>query len=155
MPCKADTSRNGGNPGKEKWSLEMAKPKAQDVENVADNSDDIDTSLLTESPSDWQWETVVAESPTTVIFEVAGDTFIGKFIERRTITPDNGRTEPFDLFIFEGRDGQPYAVNTSYKLDMALTADVIGRFVRLVYIKDVETGRGLQPMKDFRVDIKL
>lgn len=130
----------------------MARPKAQDVEKVA--AEESDMSLLTESPTDWEWDTVVDESPTLVEFDTVGDTFIGLYEGRKTITPDNGRTDPFDLFYFKGRDNQPYATNTSYKLDGALTDDMIGKWVRIVLTKEIPTGRGLQPMKDFRVDVK-
>lgn len=116
-------------------------------------SDDIDTSLLTETPEGWEFETLVDETPTRVIFDEIGDVFIGQFEELRTITPDNGKDESFELLIFRGRDDQPYAVNNSYKMQEAVSLLKSGDWVRLTYTKDIESNKG-NPMKDIKVDIR-
>ena len=113
--------------------------------------EEIDETLVTTAPDDWEWDTLAEESPTKIIFDKFGDSFVGKYEGRLTITPDNG-DEPFVLLTFRARDENKYAVNSSYKLDAVLTDEVIGKWVRLVYIKDIPTK--LNPMKDFRVDIR-
>ena len=47
-----------------------------------------------------------------------------------------------------------YAVNKSYKLEQAMEYVKPDDWVRITYIKDVDTGRGLNPMKDYRVDVR-
>ena len=106
------------------------------------------------APSEWEWETVVEESATTVIFDTVGDQFVGLYTGSEHIDPDNGKDEPFDRFVFQGRDGELYAVNKSFKLETAMQDIDPGQWVRITYVKDVPTGRGLNPMKDFRVDVR-
>lgn len=107
-----------------------------------------------ESPEGWEWTTVAEESPTRIIFDTIGDQFIGQYIGIEHIEPDNGKDEPFDLYLFRGRDGELYAINKSYKLAQAMEKVSEGDWVRITYIKDIDTGRNLNPLKDFRVDVR-
>lgn len=125
----------------------MAKTAATDV-NADVNAD------VSSAPDDWTWNVIVEESPTKVIFDTIGDVFIGQYMGPRTITPENGRDEPFTVLTFRGRDGGLYAVNTSYKLNDALEDVDLGTWVKLEYVADIETNRNLNPMKDFRVYVK-
>ena len=107
--------------------------------------------LLTTAPDDWEFETVVQQSPTAVEFEKVGDAFIGCYVERRTITP--AKDDPFDLLIFEGRDGEPYGISPSYKLDEAEKTGKFdkGAWYRITLKTLLDTGNK-QPMKDFQID---
>lgn len=113
---------------------------------------------VTESPIGWEWETVAEAAATRVVFDTIGDTFVGQFIGIDHIDREpsaNGEDQSFDLYNFRGRDGDLYAVNNSYSLQEPLSKpDVIGKWVRLTYIKDVKTGRKLNDMKSFQVDIR-
>ena len=104
----------------------------------------------------WEWETVQEESATRVIFDTVGDEFIGKYLGSEHITPDKKTedTEEFDLFLFLGTDGERYALNYSYSLVKAMEKVAINDWTRIVYTKDLPTKRGLNPMKDFRVDVR-
>lgn len=110
--------------------------------------------VLTTAPEGWEWETISEESPTKVIFDTPGDVFIGEFVGLRHITPDNGKDDPFDVFVFVGRDDAQYSINTSYRLIEGMKNVPEGAMCRITYTKDVVTGRGLNPMKDFRVDVR-
>ena len=109
-----------------------------------------------DSPEDWNWETVQEESATRVIFDTIGDEFIGQFKGSEHVTPDKSEdvAEEFDLFIFLGTDGERYAVNHSYSLVKAMEKVSFDDWTRIKYTKDLPTKRGLNPMKDFRVDVR-
>lgn len=110
--------------------------------------------LVSEAPDEWEFETLVEESPTMVIFDTVGDVFVGQYVGIEHIDPDNGKDEPFDRFNFRARDGELYALNSSYQLVDALKKVDPGTWVRVTYIKDIPTKRGLNPMKDFRIDVR-
>ncbi len=110
--------------------------------------------LVSTAPDDWKWETTMEESPTTVIFDSFGDVFIGMYLGEERIDPDNGKDEPFIRYVFKGRDLARYAVNKSYKLSQAMDKIDVGSWVKITYVKNIETSRGLQPMKDFQVDVR-
>lgn len=132
----------------------MAKRMTQ-VDAPADTIDEeVDSTLLTEAPDDWEFETIAEAAPTRVVFDTIGDVFIGQYQGIEHIVPEDSKVEPFDLFIFLGRDGNRYSVNTSYKLEKALADVDVDTWVRLKYVNDIPTGRGLQPMKDFVVSVK-
>lgn len=109
--------------------------------------------LITEAPEDWEFETVAEESPTHVFFENIGDKFIGQFKGIETITPGNGKDEPFDLLIFRGRDGNRYSVTPGYKLERAFKEIDVDAWCRITYVANIPTGRA-EPMKDYRVDVR-
>lgn len=104
-------------------------------------------------PSDWEFETVSAESAARVVFDTIGDVFVGQYVQEQTITPENG-DEPFDLYIFTGRDGNSYSINKSWKIAQAMDDVKPDEWVRITYVKDIETKRGLNPMKDFKVEVR-
>lgn len=117
-----------------------------------------DMDLLTTAPDDWQFETVVEESPTGVILEV-DDVFIGMYRGTEHIDMPEDPRQPgvdqsFDRFLFTGRDGQPYSINESYKLKEAFDAIPTGKWVRIKCTKEIPTKRGQNPMKDFQVDVR-
>jgi hypothetical protein len=117
---------------------------------------EVDTELLTTAPDDWEFETVSDESPTRVIFDTPGDTFIGQYqgIEHIEQPPDDrGVDQSFDLHTFRGRDGSLYAVNDSYKMKTAMADIKPDTWVRLTYVKDIPSNKG-NPMKDIKVEAR-
>lgn len=121
---------------------------------------DPDIDLVSTAPDDWEFETVVDESPTHVVFDTVGDVFIGRFIARVTITHevpvDKDHPEginSFDLFTFRGRDEELYAVNTSGKLDKGMAEVKEGDWVRLTLTKFIPSKKG-NDFKDFRVEVR-
>lgn len=121
--------------------------------NTVDRSAEDFTKIQEEITKGWEWETVAEETGIKVVFDTIGDTFIGQYLGRVTITPKNG-DEPFDLFNFRGTDGRMYSLNTSHKLEEAFESIPTGTWTRTVYIKDVPVPRRPEPMKDFRVDVR-
>lgn len=102
------------------------------------------------------WETVHEESALRVLFDTIGDQFVGIYIGVDDITPDDG--EPFSLFLFRGIEGETTGkvcgINQSYTLKQAMEKVNAGDITRLTYVKDIPTRRGLNPLKDFKVDVK-
>ena len=97
------------------------------------------------------WETVAEESPTVVLFNTVGDQLVGFYVGEDHIAPENG--EEFDRYVFNSSTG-PVAVNKSYKLEEAMQKVQPGDFCRITYVKEIPTKRGLNPLKDFRVEVK-
>lgn len=97
------------------------------------------------------WETVIEESPTVVVFDTIGDQWVGQYLGEQHIVPENG-DEPFDRFLFRGQDGDLYAVNKSYKLNFENIP--VNSWCRLTYMKNIPTGRKLNPMKDIKVEVR-
>lgn len=124
---------------------------------AVDEVPDVDPMLVTTAPDDWEFETVVEESPTKVIFDTIGDVFIGQYVGPLHIErePDKeGRDQSFTLYTFRARDNGLYALNESYQIEEAMKSVEAGQWVRVTYMKDIDTARGQNPMKDFRVDIR-
>jgi hypothetical protein len=105
-------------------------------------------------PGDWEFETVAEESATVIIFDTVGDQFVGQYQGIEHIDPGTEDQEAFDRFLFRGRDGKMYAVPQSFKLRNAMEDIDQNKWVRITYVKDIPTGRKLQPMKDFVVEVK-
>lgn len=122
------------------------RTEAPEVGGVAESAGDVSISPFDES----EWETIERESATKVEFDTVGDVFVGQFIEVQKVAPENGK-EPFDLLIF-GRDGEIYSITPSFKLQNAMGNLMPGDWVRITYVGDVQTGNGLNPMKNFRVE---
>jgi len=133
----------------------MAKPKTQTVINPEELNGEVspDIDLISSAPDDWEFETIIEESPTHVVFDSVGDVFIGQFVDRVTIVPETAGKDPFDLFRFRGRDGELYAVNPSGKLDKGMEAVKAGEWVRLTLIRFIPSTKG-NDFKDFRVEVK-
>lgn len=115
---------------------------------VAEQTPDVSGSNIPED----EWETTQEESPTRVVFDTPGDIFVGRYEGTLHIAPE-GKDE-FDVFTFRGENGERYAINTSYRLLEAMEDVQPGQWVRLTYVKDIETRRGLNPLKDFRVQVR-
>lgn len=136
----------------------MARTKAQnDRPDFIDptTTDDPDLELLTQAPEDWEFETIVDESPTGITFDKPGESVILQYkgevhVERE---PDrDGKDQSFDYYLWNGRDGKPYSLPKSFKLEQAMTEVKFDEWCRITYVKDIETSRGLNPMKDLKVE---
>jgi hypothetical protein len=107
---------------------------------------------------DDEWETLSNESPMVVEFDTIGDVFMGEFLYDDHIVPEEGRGDPFDRYVFidrtEAHDGDRVALNHTYQIERAMETVKPGDWVRVTYIKDIPTGRKLNPMKDFKIDVK-
>lgn len=108
---------------------------------------------------DSEWTTVTEGAATQVKFDKIGDVFIGTKVGKRTIDPQNGKDDPFDVWEFHAAeqpglsDGELVNVPTSYGLrDLENVPD--GTLCRLEYVKDIPTARGLNPMKSFIIQTK-
>lgn len=114
---------------------------------------------VTAVPDDWNWETIREEVPTGIQFTEKGESFVGNFVEKRHVDREpsaDGTDQSFDIYVFTGRDGNPYSLSNSWALDEAYAGGrlVDGVWCRLEYVKDVKTARGLNDMKDIRVQIR-
>lgn len=125
------------------------------------DTDAVSAASLADAPDDWEWDRVAEESPAKVEFDTIGDTFIGQYagtqhVEQEEIDKATGERKDtsFDLFLFRGRDGKLYAINTSWKLREAMESVAKGSWVRIQYVADIPTKRGQNPMKDFTVDVR-
>lgn len=118
----------------------------------SDVSDEPNVELLTVAPADWNFTTVSDVSPTAVELEL-GESIILHFEGIEHIVPDNAKDEPFDLLIFTGRDDERYSMNPSYKLSRYFK-DAPMEWYRITLVKEIETGRGLNSMKDYRIEMK-
>lgn len=129
-------------------TAKKAPPSTVDDEGV-------DVQLVTTAPDDWEFETIVDESPTRVLFTDFGDTFVGEYLGIQHIeqpVDEDGKDQSFDLHNFRGRDGGLYALNDNYKLNNALQ-DYKGEWMRLTYVRDIPVKKG-NPMKDIKVEIR-
>jgi len=113
-----------------------------------------ETPDVTTVPEDWEFETIVDESATVVIFDTVGDQFVGQYKGTEHIDPGTEDQEAFDRFLFVGRDSNLYALPMSYKLNTAMEDVKPDQWVRITYVKDIPTGRKLNPMKDFKVEVR-
>jgi hypothetical protein len=132
-----------------------ASTKKKDAEIPAVN-DEIDQSLLSSAPDDWEFETVADASPTKVLFDTIGDCFVGQYEGIQHIVPDTiipGKIEEFDLYTFRGRDGQLYGINKSYKMSKGMDAVKIGDWVRITYVANIDV-RQAEPMKDLKIEVR-
>jgi hypothetical protein len=103
------------------------------------------------SPDEWEFETVSEEFPTRVIFDTIGDEFIGKYLRTDRVEANNG--DKFNVYLFDGTDGDRYSVSDNARLRPAMAKVKPGRWCRIVYIADIPTSQD-NPMKDFRVDVR-
>jgi hypothetical protein len=131
----------------------MARNNAKASAAVVADDPEIDETLLTTAPDEWEFETVAEESAIRVIMEDPGDVFIGQYVGTEHVEPDNGKDDPFDLFTFRGRDGRLYSMNQSYKLTKAMDKVSPDQWVRITLVKEIPSSKG-NPVKDYRVEVK-
>lgn len=136
----------------EKEETEMASAPKNTTPDIDPNAD------VTVAPTDWNWDTVAEGSATVVLFEKVGEEFVGLYIDDEHIEREpnaKGEDQSFDRFIFRGRDGERYALNKSYALEEAMSKVQPNNWVKITYIKDIPTARNQNPMKDFKVSVRV
>jgi hypothetical protein len=115
--------------------------------------------LMAKAVQEEEWETVTQASPTRIVFDTIGDTFVGDYAgtldvpAEQNITRENPEGEAFSMYLFNGLDGELYSLNRSTKLELGMSQVDVGRRCKLTYVKDVPTGRKLNPMKDITVQV--
>lgn len=97
------------------------------------------------------WEMLQEESAEGFKFENIGDQLVGVYRSIEHIEPEEG--EPFDRVVLDTDEG-PVAIPTSYSVMRAIGKAEPGDRLRITYIRDIQTSRGLNPMKDFRVEVQ-
>lgn len=130
------------------------KPPANLPTDEYESTEEFDVSSLPEGV-EFEWQNVVERSAIVMQFDKIGDTFIGQYDGVEHIEPENGAddgSDNFDRYVFL-RDGNRFAVNMSYKVAKALDGVEKGTWVRIKYVANVPTKRGLNDMKDFVVDV--
>lgn len=96
-----------------------------------------------------RWETVQDETPDRLIFDTIGDTYVGLFLGIEHIIPESDPEEDFYQAQFYD-DESPKVIAGGFSLMRALQKVDIGRECRMMYVKDIDTGKK-DPMKDFKV----
>lgn len=127
-----------------------------DVEPV----EEVDMEMLTTAPDDWEFETVSDEIPTRINFTDVGDSVVLQYNKEIYVEqePDkDGKDQSFWLYLWVGRDGRPYSINKSWKLEQAMKDGAISKddWCRLTFVKELETSRGLNAMKDIKVEKRI
>jgi len=102
---------------------------------------------------EWDFETVVNDAPTVVIFDTYGDQFIGMYKGMQRVESRAGREE-YERFAFTGRDGGHYAIAKSRVLEDLMRKVPIGTWVRITFTGEIPQSKGYNAMKDFMVEIK-
>jgi hypothetical protein len=114
------------------------------------------------------WDTVHVEAGDQVVFELEGDTYIGRYAGHEIIYPDREK-EPLSFFVQvkwtdpqgskftnAGHDLANAYVDLDYNADGSLASHTdkvpIGAMTRTEMRKTVDTGKK-DPMKSYRVDV--
>ncbi len=105
--------------------------------------------MITDTDQAIQWTEVSTDFPVRVVFEYAGEEFIGTYIRSEIVTPSDLDRSPFAVFLLLGRDNVLYSVSGT-KLASVFEDIEEGSLVRIVYKGEVDTGRG-SPMRDYQV----
>jgi hypothetical protein len=114
---------------------------------------DATTPDVSTSPEEWEFEEVVSDAPTVIVFDTIGDQFIGKYNGIQHVEARASREE-YERFAFTGIDGNRYAVSKSRTLDDLMKKVPVGQWVRITYTGDIPQSKGFHPMKDFTVEVK-
>jgi len=110
--------------------------------------------LLTQAPDDWEFETIIEQTPAKLTLEV-GDAVILKFKRiDHIINPrkaEDNDEEDFDLLVFESRSGEPYSISPSHRLATEAGKFVEDEFYRITLKGELPSRKG-NPMKDYKVE---
>lgn len=113
---------------------------------------DTTTGEVVEIPENTEeWVTEQDETPDKLIFDTIGDVYEGLFLGIEHIVPPecDDPDDEFDVAHFWDLES-PKVVAGGFSLMRALRKIDVGREVRMVYVKDVDTGSP-SAMKDFKV----
>ena len=113
-----------------------------------------ETPDVSTSPDEWEFETVVNDAPTVIVFDTIGDQFIGKYNGMQRVEARTADREAYERFVFTARDGNAYAVAKSRVLEDLMKKVPLSTWVRITYVGDIPQAKGFNPMKDFTVEVK-
>jgi len=109
-------------------------------------------------PTD-EWTTLSEGAATKISFDTDGDVFIGVYVGEDHIEPPTG--EPFDMWQFrtvgdqgELEDGELVNINQYYDLQKSMAKVTPGMICRIERLKEIPTGRKLNPMVTFKFQTK-
>lgn len=102
---------------------------------------------------DWASADEVKKGFATFPFNEIGDHFIGTFVGEDQIA-NNETGEIAEAFLFEDAEGHTTGIWKSYDLTRKMEEVPEGAAVRIEYVRDIETKRGLNPMKEYSVKFK-
>lgn len=128
-----------------------APAKIENAAPVEENEPDVSI-----APDDWEWATVYDESPTIVLFDTVGDTFIGQESGKKHVEMppgDKGENQDFDIYLFRGRDGELYGIYASYAMDEGMNTVPEGAWVRITFVSEIAVKKG-NPMKNLRFEVR-
>src|SRR5882762_10512170 len=103
---------------------------------------------------EWEFEAVVNDSPTVVIFDTIGDQFVGMYKGMQRVEARTADREAYERFAFTGRDGGRYAIAKSRVLDELMRKVPMGTWVRITFVGEIPQSKGFNAMKDFTVEVK-
>jgi hypothetical protein len=117
---------------------------------------DVDeTQIVGYNPDDFEWTTVHTEQGDQITFDTIGDTLVAEWLGSEVIEFEDprkpGETQAFTQLAFMLPGDNPAYVNAGADLLTAFKGLEAPLFVRIQYLKDVDTGQPT-PMKSFRVD---
>lgn len=134
----------------------MARTAASKIEDAPADVVEETTPDVSTSPEGWEWETVHDESPTIVLFDQVGETFVGQEAGKKYVEMppgDKGEDESFHIYLFRGRDGELYGMYESYAMTEGMKAVPSGAWVRITFVSEIPVKKG-QPMKNLRFDVR-
>jgi hypothetical protein len=114
-----------------------------------------EVTMTSDMTSDDYWagvDSVKAGIGAIVKFEDIGTVFVGTYQGMGEVTTEDG--EIIEAHKFNDPDGLPVAIWASHDLNRKLEEVPNYSPVRIEYIRDVPTKRGLTPMKEFKVQAK-
>lgn len=127
-------------------------PRAKNAEEIAP----VTTAPIdAPAPDDWEFETVIAETPAQVKLDV-GDSVILQYLYIQHVENPNKRDDndedDFDLIVFRGRDGELYSINPSAKLEREWGKVPTLAWVRITLKGELPSKKG-NPFKDYKVEV--
>lgn len=112
-----------------------------------------DTAKVTDpNKVDWDSADEIKKGFASFKFENKGDVFIGTYSGEGEVVSDDG--EIAEAFIFVNEEGVDVGLWKSFDLNRKMEEIPVGAAVRVEYVADIETKRGLNPMKQYSVKYK-
>lgn len=109
-----------------------------------------------ETVSEDGWNTVVEPYPDSWTPTQVGETIVGVYASKKTITQDglDGKPREVDIYTIVKNDGEKVAVWGSYAIDLAFELIGEGQEVRIKYEGTKPINNGAQSVKTFTVQTR-